>query len=154
MATAHARTQSPPRAVEPRRQVYLKLLGLPSADLPTLLHRLERGLPFSAVEQFQRHTALSMRDLASLIGVPERTLARRRDVGRLQPDEADRLLRASRLFGQILALFEDDAEAARAWFVKPQRAWDGATPLQIARTELGAREVEHLIGRLEHGIPS
>jgi hypothetical protein len=31
-------------------------------------------------------------------------------------------------------------------------ALGGAVPLAVARTELGALEVERLIGRLEHGV--
>ena len=28
----------------------------------------------------------------------------------------------------------------------------GAVPLEYAETEVGAREVEHLLGRIEHGV--
>jgi putative toxin-antitoxin system antitoxin component (TIGR02293 family) len=51
-------------------------------------------------------------------------------------------------------LFEGDANAARQWLTAPQPALGGSTPGDYAATELGAREVENLIGRLEHGIPS
>ena len=34
----------------------------------------------------------------------------------------------------------------------PQRALGGAIPLDIAKTEVGAREVEQIIGRLEQGV--
>ena len=69
-----------------------------------------------------------------------------------EPDESDRLLRASRVFGRALELFEGDPEAARRWLGLPQPALGGATPLAFARTEAGAREVEDLVGRLEHGV--
>ena len=32
------------------------------------------------------------------------------------------------------------------------RALGGATPLDFAKTEPGAREVENVLGRLEHGV--
>ena len=155
----HARRRAPSSrasrgGVRAGRYAYVSLLGLSARHFPGVLDRLQKGVPFSAVERFQGHTALSLRQVATLISVPERTLLRRRQTGRLRPDEADRLLRASRLFAQALGLFEDDAEAARAWFSKPQPALGGARPLDVARTEVGAREVENLIGRLEHGIPS
>jgi uncharacterized protein (DUF2384 family) len=35
---------------------------------------------------------------------------------------------------------------------RPARALDGQTPLDFAGTEAGAREVESLIGRLEHAV--
>jgi putative toxin-antitoxin system antitoxin component (TIGR02293 family) len=74
--------------------------------------------------------------------------------GRLQPDESDRLVRAARIFAQAVGLFEGDEEAARRWLTSPQPALGGSTPWDYAATEIGAREVENLIGRLEHGIPS
>ena len=57
-----------------------------------------------------------------------------------------------RVFGKALELFEGDARAAERWLSSPRRALGGATPLELARTEDGAGEVEALIGRLEHGV--
>ena len=51
-------------------------------------------------------------------------------------------------------LFEGDLTAARRWLAAPQAALAGRTPLDLLSTEAGLREVEALIGRLEHGIPS
>jgi putative toxin-antitoxin system antitoxin component (TIGR02293 family) len=81
-------------------------------------------------------------------------LARRQQEGKLTPEESDRLLRASRVFTRALELFEGDAAAALSWLSEPQVALGGIVPLEIADTEIGANEVESLIGRLEHGIPS
>ena len=98
--------------------------------------------------------ALPIGEVAALIQIPPRTLTRRRSGGRLQPDESDRLLRAARLFQLTVELFESNIDAARAWFSSPKKALGGKTPLEFARTEVGAREVENLIGRLEHGVYS
>jgi hypothetical protein len=38
--------------------------------------------------------------------------------------------------------------------VKAQLATRNLVPLELAGTDVGALEVEHLIGRLEHGIPA
>jgi putative toxin-antitoxin system antitoxin component (TIGR02293 family) len=45
-------------------------------------------------------------------------------------------------------------EAGRQWLSSPQVGLGGAVPLEYAETELGAREVEHLLGRIEHGVYS
>lgn len=134
------------------RHAYVTLLGLEPSDTISLVRKVERGLPFRAAERLRRNMALTLDELAELIQVRPRTLSRRREEGRLQPDESDRALRASRLFGRALELFEGDAAAARSWLSSAQPALGGAVPLSIARTELGAREVEELIGRLEHGV--
>ena len=72
--------------------------------------------------------------------------------GQLDPEESDRLLRVSRVFAKTLDLFEGDAEAAKQWFHTPARALGGERPLDFARTDLGTKEVEALIDRLEQGV--
>src|ERR1700676_1962727 len=90
--------------------------------------------------------------LASIIGIPERTLARRKSTGRLTPDESERLLRISGIFEKAVELHEGDIAAAVNWLTTPKKILNHQSPLVYSRTELGAREVENLIGRLEHGI--
>jgi putative toxin-antitoxin system antitoxin component (TIGR02293 family) len=131
---------------------HLVLLGLPAVDSMALVARIRAGLSYGALERFQRNIALTTEQLAALIQVNPRTLARRRSEGKLAADESDRLVRASRLFGLALALFEGDGDAAREWLAARAPALGGVTPLAAAETEAGAREVEALIGRLEHGV--
>jgi len=56
------------------------------------------------------------------------------------------------LFGLALALFEGDPAVAADWLTRPQPGLGGAVPIDLAKTGLGAREVETLLGRLEHGV--
>ena len=133
---------------------YVTLLGLRTFDTPKLLERIKRGFSFSAWERFVKNTALAKDDVAKFVQITSRTLQRRKEEGRLHPDESDRLLRATRIFAEALELFEGDAELTRRWLTSSQPALSGSTPLDYAATEIGAREVENLIGRLEHGIPS
>lgn len=111
-----------------------------------------RGLDFKAAERLRRNLDVSLSELADIIQIAPRTMHRRRQSGRLNPDESDRVLRASRLYGQALELFEGHEEAARQWLAKPQRALGGRIPMEVAKTDIGARQVENLIGRLEHGV--
>ena len=133
---------------------YVLLLGLRTFDTAGLLARIGQGLSYNALERFGRNAGLSRDEVCDLIQIPPRTLARRKEEGRLHPDESDRLLRASRILALVIDLFEGDAGASQRWFSTPQPALGGALPLQFSRTEVGAREVEALIGRLEHGIPA
>ena len=102
------------------------------------------------LEGSARKSALSK--LAATIGIPERTLARRKVSRRLTPNESERLLRISAIFEDAVDLFEGDVAAAVNWLSTPRKALGDRAPLAYARTEPGAREVENLIGRLEHGI--
>lgn len=56
-----------------------------------------------------------------------------------------------RVLGKALGLFDGDLRAAERWLSTPKRALGVAVPSELAETEEGARAVEALIGRLEHG---
>jgi putative toxin-antitoxin system antitoxin component (TIGR02293 family) len=128
------------------------LLGLETFDSPQLLRSVAKGLPYRAFERLVANTTLSSDEAIVLLNIPQRTLTRRKHEGRFHEDESDRLVRASRIFGRALSLFEGDHDAAKRWLSEPQRALGGGIPLALARTEVGALEVERLIGRLEHGV--
>lgn len=131
------------------------LLGLGSAaSTSSVREHVLAGLPFAAFERLRESLELPPGELAELVQIAPRTLDRRRREGRLQPVESDRLVRAARVVADAIELFEGDREAARRWLERPSSALGGVTPLVMARTEIGAREVEQLIGRLEHGVVS
>jgi putative toxin-antitoxin system antitoxin component (TIGR02293 family) len=71
----------------------------------------------------------------------------------LDSAESDRVVRFARLLGQAIKLMGDE-EDARQWLNSPQFGLGGAVPLDYAKTEVGAREVENLLGRIEHGVYS
>ncbi len=131
---------------------YLGLTDLHPGEPKKLLQEVEEGFPYRSLERFQDAVHLPMSEVAHLVRIPPRTLHRRKKEGRLQPEESDRLLRASRVFQRAVDLFDDDLEAAKRWLSSPQPALEGLKPLDMARTDLGAREVERLIGQLEHGV--
>jgi putative toxin-antitoxin system antitoxin component (TIGR02293 family) len=128
------------------------LLGFHVVDPAEIIRRVEEGFSFRALERFQESTRIPTDDLADVVAIKPRTLHRRRQDGRLEPDESDRLLRVARVFARALDLFEGDGEAAKRWFYTPARALGGERPIAFARTEVGTREVEALIDRLEQGI--
>ena len=131
---------------------YIELLGMKATSLPALLREVEKGLPYRAYERFADALGATSDDLLKLIGIPRRTLVRRKAEGRFSPEESDRLLRAARVFSRAIDLFNGDREAALGWLTQPVLAFGGAVPLDLATTELGAREVEALVLRLEHGV--
>ncbi len=132
--------------------LYIILLGMKMLETDELLKQVKKGLPFRMLERLGQNLELPMQTIAELAQIRLRTLHRRKAEGRLQPDESDRLLRVSRVFARAIELFEGDHRAASRWLSAPQRALGGVVPLTLARSELGALEVERLIGRLEHGV--
>lgn len=132
---------------------YVALLGLPEPDTAELHARVREGLSWETFERLRQVLDLPASGAATLVQIPPRTLARRKAVHRFEPGESDRLIRMSRVVGLALQLFEGDLAETRRWLTTPHTSLEGETPLGFAGTEVGAREVENLIGRLEHGIP-
>src|ERR1700688_3556514 len=99
----------------PGPHAYVILLGLETFDPLDLLRAVKKGLSYRTFERFRRNTSLSSERIAGLVNIPRRTMTRRKREGRFLPDESDRLLRASRLYGKALELFEGSREAATHW---------------------------------------
>ncbi len=83
--------------------------------------------------------------------LPRKTLANRRKLGTLTPEQSDRLLRVARLLAMAEETFGSQARAG-AWLRRPTTALAGERPLDILDTDEGARQVETLLGRIGNGI--
>jgi putative toxin-antitoxin system antitoxin component (TIGR02293 family) len=132
--------------------LFVSLVGLKVFDPKKILTMVSKGLPIETLARFQKNTLFSTSDIGELVAIAPRTLHRRKEQGRLAPEESDRLLRVTRLFAKALELFEGDVHAARTWFQTRAKALGGESPFRLAQTDLGAREVEALIDRLEQGV--
>lgn len=127
-------------------------LGLRVRSREAFIRKIREGLDIKALEHFSQAIELTDREIARHVDISARTLARRRQEGRFQADESDRLARVSMLFDQAVALFEGDEKRAAQWFRTPKKALGGASPIEYADTEPGTEEVRDLIGRIEHGV--
>jgi putative toxin-antitoxin system antitoxin component (TIGR02293 family) len=102
-------------------------------------------------EALQELIGIGAEELAQHLVISRSTLVRRRKSGRLDMQESDRLLRYARLYARAHTVL-NDSDAASDWLKQPARALGFVTPLTFAETEVGAREVENLLGRIEHGV--
>lgn len=86
--------------------------------------------------------------------IADRTLERRVAEGKnLSVDEADAIIRLLRVTEAARRLFEND-ERADHWLRNINPALGGAIPIRVARTDVGGRAVEQVLGRLEYGVYS
>ncbi len=112
------------------------------------------GLPFAELQDLQACLAIPSERLAPILGISKATFHRRKgSAAKLPPQVSDRVLRYARLLGQARKVF-NGPDAAKLWLNAPQVGLGGAVPMDYARTELGAREVENLLGRIEYGVYS
>ena len=131
---------------------HVMLLGLSDLETAALQKKVEQGFAFTVVSRILRLMALPMQVLADILQIPPRTLQRRKSAGRLEPDESDRLLRLTRIYGKAIELFNGDNRAALEWLHAPAPALGRKTPFSMLKAEPGSLEVERLISRLEHGV--
>lgn len=118
-----------------------------------VIEALRAGLPMQELRDLQISLAVPMERLFPMLGISKATLHRRKAGGRLGTAESDRVVRFARLMGKAVEVLESE-ENARRWLNSPQYGLGGAVPLDYAETEVGAREVEDLLGRIEHGVYS
>jgi putative toxin-antitoxin system antitoxin component (TIGR02293 family) len=116
-----------------------------------LIRRIQQGLRYRELEHLQNGVDLPLDELAEKLAISRSTLQRRRATGRLTAQESDRVIRFSRLLRLAADLF-GSVERGRAWLKYPQRGLGGAVPLDYARTEVGAQEVERLLGRIQYSV--
>ena len=126
--------------------------AFPCEDDMALADLVEKGIPVETLRGLSSILHLTPVAFAATLGIPRRTAARRLTGNeKLSPNESERALRIVRLLHIAEELFVD-GQAASDWFKRPLSALDGKSPLEMCRTEPGARAVEQLLGRIEHGV--
>jgi putative toxin-antitoxin system antitoxin component (TIGR02293 family) len=130
-----------------------KVLKRRITNLDELREAVKAGLPYASLEAFIGKFGLARDEAAAALHLPQRTIARRKKERKLQADESDRLLRLARVSAQAAETLGSEEMAAR-WLRRPNRALGNQTPLDLIDTDIGARQVEEVLGRIEHGIIS
>jgi len=110
---------------------------------------IREGFPPAVIENLMRASGLTLKEVAGALDLSPRSLQRRRRSGRLARFESDRLYRLARTMA-IASDYLGDAERARRWLKRPNRAL-GGLPVAAIDTEPGARQVENLLGRIAYG---
>jgi putative toxin-antitoxin system antitoxin component (TIGR02293 family) len=114
------------------------------------MEAVREGLSVSIVDDVLADGRLSAAELDRL-ALPRKTLAHRRTLGRLTAEQSDRLVRVLRMIEQAEQAF-GDVQKARTWLRRPTTALADHAPLDLLDTDIGTRQVETLLGRIEHGI--
>ncbi len=114
------------------------------------IEAVREGLPVAVIDDLLACGRLSAVELDRLV-LPRKTLAHRRTMGRLSPEQSDRLLRILRILDEADGVFGAPDKAAR-WLRRPTAPLGDSAPLDLLDTDIGTREVERLLARIAHGI--
>ncbi|MEZ4294113.1 MAG: antitoxin Xre/MbcA/ParS toxin-binding domain-containing protein [Polyangiaceae bacterium] len=148
MAHVPASAASPSRPAVEGPGSILRLRATGAAELR---EAVRKGLPFSAFEAVSKHLEISPQHITAVLGIPPRTVARRKAARHLTPQESDRLYRLARAISQAIEVL-GTLDKARVWLKTPNRALGGEVPLELLDTEIGARQVEEVLLRIHYGI--
>jgi putative toxin-antitoxin system antitoxin component (TIGR02293 family) len=125
-------------------------LGRVLATDHDLREAIREGFPTAVVQELMRASGLGLNELAESLDLSARSLQRRRRTGHLARFESDRLYRLAR----IVALANESLgsrERALRWLKRSNRALGGVAPIAAVDTEIGARQVENVLGRIAYG---
>ena len=138
-------------SVSPEPDGPASILRLRAISLAELREAVRNGLPFSALLALTKQLEMSPQHVTAVFGIPPRTVARRKEARYLNPQESDRLYRVARAVSQAIEVL-GSIEKARVWLKTANRALGCERPLDLLDTEIGAREVEEVLLRLNYGI--
>src|SRR3954465_3586299 len=90
------------------------ILRLRATGAAELRRAVRKGLPFSAFEAMSKHLDVSPKHITTVLGIPPRTVARRKAAKYLTPQESDRLYRLARAVAQAVEVL-GTIDKARVW---------------------------------------
>lgn len=126
------------------------VIGRPIATELDLAAAVRAGIPTKSVRLVWKKKIVSPAETYAYV-VPRRTFEHREKTGRLTAEQSDRLARVLRLTALAGRAFGDPAKAA-LWLRRKTRPLGDRAPLEILDSDAGAKAVEDLLGRIEHGI--
>ncbi|HEY6375390.1 MAG TPA: antitoxin Xre/MbcA/ParS toxin-binding domain-containing protein [Edaphobacter sp.] len=127
-----------------------KAVGRPVHSERDLTEAIRAGFRQEAVRYVASASGQTLKEMSAYLRVSYRSVMRRNNQVHLASTESDRLFRLVRIM--VLAEhYIGDRGKAMGWLRYPNQALGGSTPLELLDTELGAREVEDVLGRIAYG---
>lgn len=113
---------------------------------------ISHGFPAKCAIHFKELTGFTNLEMSKLLGISEKTFVRWQVKPQklINPVSSDRLFRTAKVMVLAAEVLEDENEA-RSWMSEPQIGLDNKRPRELLTTEIGARQVEDLLLRMEHG---
>lgn len=130
----------------------IKVLHSPIHSLFELERAVEEGLPKGALKNVADFVSTSKNRYQFIYRVvPEGTYKRRRT--HLSLEESERTERLARVIATAIHVW-DTPEQAKNFLILPHPFFKDRPPIEVAFTELGARQVEELLWGIFYGLPS
>jgi len=116
-----------------------------------LVEEIREGFGFAQVAALAKEAGVAAQELIEFGIIPRRTFTHSKRNQRFTPTQSARLARFFRIQQKAKGTFES-AEKAMQWLKRPTRPLQDHAPVSLLDTEEGARLVEDLLTRIDHGI--
>ena len=122
------------------------------AGLERVLKAVEDGLPVEAVGELQAALKrVGVRRPSEYVdSIVSRSTLQRRD--RLKPAEGEQIVRVASILATAVDVWGDETDAGE-FLTSPHPMLGGGVPIELALSEIGARQVEHLLLAMDLGLP-
>lgn len=117
-----------------------------------ILAKLEKGVDGARIDPLVKQLGLSLKELAGLLAVAERTLLRQRSTARLDKAVAEQIVLLEQLAVHGLDVFDENAEVFKRWLRYPLPELNNQPPLSWLTTVTGIRLVDDVLTRIEFGV--
>jgi putative toxin-antitoxin system antitoxin component (TIGR02293 family) len=111
----------------------------------------DRGVPKSALTNLANYLGLSLRQMAQLLPISERTLQRYRAGKLFDSAVSEQILHIAEVAAKGAEVFEDK-ENFLSWLNKPNPSLAREAPINLLKSRFGANLVLEELGRMEHGV--
>ncbi len=134
------------------RVSHVKGRRAPSPSPVFIEKAVESGLPRESLRRVAEAIAGGDKAKASALerGIVPKTSLERREM-KLSRQESERTERIARIFVHARRALGTEAEA-REFMTTPHPELEGRSPLDVAKTDLGARRAEQILNALEFGL--
>jgi len=145
-------SNAPTKVVLKVKTSHFSVRALVQRSFSTNLKAARQGYPVRVVEDLSNYFNVPRGAFSDMLGLQRRTLQRRAAEGQhLKPDESDKVYRVAKIATLAEEVF-GSPEKARAWLGRPSRELNNLSPLSVLDTEVGADEVQRILGRIEYGV--
>ena len=125
--------------------------SITSDDAHNLINRARIGISMRQLEKIINRYDLTLKEIAAILNISERTLQRYEDADILSKDASDRALHLQRLYERGAEVF-GTLDNFMSWMKSPILIFKNEKPISFLDTIFGFEMLEDELGRIEHGI--
>lgn len=113
----------------------------------------KKGISKRALINFSKSIDMSIKSLAGILNITERTLHRKKDLDLLNESVSEHILQLAEVYSSGEDVF-DSILNFKMWVNTSSRALGDKKPFDLLSSRYGAQMVLNELGRIEHGIVS